>query len=262
MSEDNALLLKSDLKTLKLPTFLKEYPVIARQCAEAGVDYEAFLQQLAALEVQHRQSQATQRRLKQAGFPVIKELDQFDFAATPKVNKPLILELARGTFIDQRHNAVFVGPPGVGKTHLGIALGREACRRGYKVKFFTAAALANAYIEAREEKQVTRLENHIRRCDLIVVDELGYIPLERSGAEHLFSFFSQCYETTSLIVTTNVPFADWPQVFAGDERLAGALLDRLTHHVQVVEMEGDSYRFQASMKRKKQRKGGDDPGQA
>ncbi len=135
-------------------------------------------------------------------------------------------------------------------------MGREACRRGRKVRFFTAAGLVNAYVEAREERHITRLENHIRRNDLIIVDELGYIPLDRVGAEHLFGFFSQCYEQTSLIVTTNLPFADWPQVFAGDERLAGALLDRLTHHVYILDITGDSYRLKASLKRQK-REGGE-----
>ncbi len=138
------------------------------------------------------------------------------------------------------------------KTHLAIAIGREACRRGHKVRFFTASGLVNTYIEAREERQILRLEKQICRNDLIVIDELGYIPLDRSGAEHLFGFFSRCYEQTSLIVTTNLPFAEWPQIFAEDERLAGALLDRLTHHVHILDITGDSYRLKDSLKKKKQ----------
>jgi len=256
MTEDPHLLLNSYLKTLKLPTFAREYEAVARQCAQHNASYEAFLQQLAELEVQHRQAQAIERRIKHAGFPLVKELSDFDFAAVPRLNKKRILDLAQGQFIAQRTNLAFHGAPGVGKTHLAIGLGRQACRRGYKTKFFTAASLANAYLEAREERQITRLENHIRRCDLIIVDELGYIPLDRTGAEHLFSFFSQCYETTSLMVTTNLPFADWPQVFAGDERLTGALLDRLTHHVHLVEIISDSYRLKANRKPGKS-KGGD-----
>lgn len=252
----DSLLLSSYLKTLKLPTFLREYPTVARQCGEKDAPYESFLRQLAELEVQRRQAQAVERRLKQAGFPVVKELADYDFAAVPKLNKKHVLDLARCAFLEQRANLVFVGAPGVGKTHLAIAMGREACRRGGNVKFFTAAGLANTYIEAREERQVTRLENHIRRCDLIVVDELGYVPLKRDQAEHLFGFFSQCYERTSLIVTTNLPFADWPQIFADDERLAGALLDRLTHHVHILEIVGNSYRLAASKKRQK-KEGGD-----
>lgn len=256
MSRDLHLLLKSHLKTLKLPTFGCEYPAVARQCAANDASYEAFLQQLAELEVQHRQAQAIARRIKLAGFPLIKELSNFNFTAVPKLNKKRIIDLAQCQFIEQRANIIFNGPPGTGKTHLCLALGREACRHGYKTKCFTAAQLANTYIEAREERQVTKLENHIRRCDLIIVDELGYIPLDRTAAEHLFSFFSQCYETTSLIVTTNLPFADWPQIFAADERLTGALLDRLTHHVHIIEMLGDSFRLQASMTRLQQN-GGD-----
>ena len=249
------LLLTSYLKILRLPTMLRECPTVARQCSEKDAPYELFLQQLAELEVQNRQAQSIARRIKQAAFPVVKELADFDFAAVPKLNKKRVLDLARGEFIEQRANVVLNGAPGVGKTHVAIGLGREACRRGRTVRFFTAAGLVNAYVEAREQRQITRLENHIRRNDLIIVDELGYIPLDRIGAEHLFGFFSQCYEQTSLIVTTNLPFADWPQVFAGDERLAGALLDRLTHHVYILDITGDSYRLKASLKRRKQEGG-------
>jgi DNA replication protein DnaC len=251
MSQEQ-LLLGSYLKTLKLPTMLQEYPAVARGCVESEAPYETFLQRLAELEVQHRHAQAVQRRLKQAAFPVPKELSEFDFAAAPKLNKKRVMDLAGCQFIESRTNVVLIGPPGMGKTHLAIALGREACRRGFKVRYFTAAGLANTYIEAREQRQILRLESSIRRCDLIVVDELGYIPLGRAGAEHLFGFFSQCYELTSLIVTTNLPFAQWPAVLAGDERMAGALLDRLTHHIHIVEMDGESYRLRNSLSRRRQ----------
>jgi len=253
--KDPQLLLASYLKTLRLPTFLREYPAVARQCNEKDAPYELFLQQLAELEVQNRQAQGIQRRIKQAAFPVVKELADFDFSTVPKLNKKRVLDLARCQFVEQRANLVLNGAPGVGKTHLAVAIGREACRRGHKVRFFTASGLVNTYIEAREERQVLRLEKQICRNDLIVIDELGYIPLDRSGAEHLFGFFSQCYEQTSLIVTTNLPFAEWPQIFAEDERLAGALLDRLTHHVHILDITGDSYRLKASLKRHKKQGG-------
>ena len=252
---DPQLLLTSYLKTLRLPTFLREYPAVARQCNEKDAPYELFLQQLAELEVQNRQAQGIQRRIKQAAFPVVKELADFDFSTVPKLNKKRVLDLARCQFVEQRANLVLNGAPGVGKTHLAVAIGREACRHGHKVRFFTASGLVNTYIEAREERQVLRLEKQICRNDLIVIDELGYIPLDRAGAEHLFGFFSQCYEQTSLIVTTNLPFADWPQIFAEDERLAGALLDRLTHHVHILDITGDSYRLKASLKRHKKQGG-------
>ena len=248
-------LLKSHLKTLRMPTMLRESTTVARQIGAQHGSYELYLQQLAELEVQQRQAGATARRLKQAKFPVVKEVADFDFTAIPKLNKKRLIDLAQCGFIDLRSNVIFHGAPGTGKTHLAIALGREACRRGYKVKFFTASGLANLYREAREERHVLKLEKQIQSHALIIVDELGYIPLDRHGAEHLFGFFSQCYEQVSLILTTNLPFSDWPQIFADDERMTGALLDRLTHHVHIVAIEGDSFRLKTSTSAKAARKG-------
>jgi DNA replication protein DnaC len=240
------VLLESHLKKLKLPTFLREYKPTARQCGEADKSYEDYLLNLAELEVQEREHKSTDRRIKEAGFPAEKDLTHFDFSAVPKLNKRQILNLTQCEYIEKRENIVFVGSPGVGKTHLTIALGREACYRGYRVKFFTAAGLVTAYAEAQGERHVQRLEKHIQNRHLIIVDELGYVPLGKGAAENLFNFFSLCYERTSLIVTTNLPFSEWPVIF-GDERLAGALIDRLTHCVHIVEIKGESYRLRASM---------------
>ena len=249
------VLLDSYLKALKLPTFLREYRKIARQCAQDNKGYEEFLQHISELEIQERERKSTARRIRQAGFPAQKDLSDFEFAAVPKLNKKRIFELTRCDYIEKRENIVFAGEPGTGKTHLAIALGREACRRGRKVKFFTAAGLATAYAEARTEREVQKLERYISKCHLVIVDELGYVPLGKAS-EDLFNFFSQCYERTSLIVTTNLPFSEWPQVF-GDERLTGALLDRLTHRVHVVEVQGESYRFKSSRKKKEEQEGGE-----
>lgn len=249
------ILLNSYLKELRLPTIKREYPSVTRSSVESAASYESFLTQLTEREVQHRREKAIERRLKQAMFPTVKELDGFDFNAVPKLNKKLIADLSKCEYIDNRRNVVFFGPPGLGKTHLAISLGREACRRGKKVRFYTAAKLVNTYREAYDQRQILRLEKQIQRCDLIIIDELGYLPLEKMEAEHLFGFFSQCYEQTSLVITTNLPFSNWPEILAGDERLAGALLDRLTHHLHIVQIEGESYRLDSSKKGK--RKGGD-----
>lgn len=244
-------ILEAHLRSLKLPTMLAQWREVARQCADTDASHAEFLELLAEREVNARQSKAIERRLRQAGIPAAKELADFDFTAVPKVNKKRVLDLGRGEFIDKHENIVLVGAPGVGKSHLAMALGREACRRGRRVRFFTAAGLVNTYVEAREQRQILRLETQIGKCDLIIVDELGYIPLDKHGAEYLFGFFSRCYERTSLIITTNLPFAEWPQVFAGDERLAGALIDRLTHRIHMLEIQGDSYRFQSSIRSKR-----------
>jgi DNA replication protein DnaC len=250
LTTHNAVLLGSHLKTLRLPTFAREYAKAAREAGERGETHEAYLERLAELEVQSRDSKAAIRRLKQAGFPAPKELSEFDFTAVPGLNKKKVLELFKCQFVCEKTSVVWMGAPGVGKSHLAVALGREACRRGLRVKFFTASQLVNTYVEAREARQVMRLEANIRKKDLIIIDELGYLPLDLHAAEHLFGFFSQCYEQVSVVVTTNLPFAEWPGIFAGDARLAGALIDRLTHRVQVMEIPGESYRLKQSLKAK------------
>jgi len=248
------VLLNSYLKALRLPTFLREYQKVAQVSAEAGHAYPEFLEQLASLELADRETRAIARRMRLAAFPAEKELSDFDFSAVPSLNQKRILDLFRCEFLDEKAAVVWLGPPGVGKTHLAIALGREVCRQRKKVRFHTAAGLVNLYNEAREQREILRLEAQIRRCDLIIVDELGYIPFTKTGAESLFGFFSHCYEQVSLIVTTNLPFAEWPQIFGGDERLTGALLDRLTHRVHILEIKGNSYRLKKSLERKKRTK--------
>ena len=206
------------------------------------------------LEVAARASNAVQARIRAAGFPVAKDFDTFDFTAVPSLNKPKLLELARGEWIEQHSNTCFIGSPGTGKTHLAIALGLAACRQGKRVRFFTAAALVTRLEEAQKQYQLERLHAQLDKTDLLICDELGYLSFSRAGAELLFQVFADRYERRSLLVTSNLAFGEWGQVFQG-ERMTAALLDRLTHRCHIFEMNSESFRFRESMKSKKAKKG-------
>jgi DNA replication protein DnaC len=248
-SDKPQVLLGHHLKALKLPTFLREYDKVARDCAREAIDHPSYLLRLAELELIERERRMVERRIRQARFPAVKSLDTFDFAALPSLNKMLVLELARSEYILRRENIIVLGNSGTGKSHVALALGLAACQRGFAVGFTTAVSLVNQLLEARDEKRLLRLQTQLAGCKLLIIDELGYVPLSPTGAELLFEVFSQRYERASTIVTSNLPFEDWTSVFAS-ERLTGALLDRLTHHVHILEMNGDSYRLKQSKGRK------------
>ena len=243
------VLLEHHLKQLRLPTFLREYDKVGRQCASEGVDYPRFLLRLTELELLDRERRATERRIHQARFPVVKSLDTFEFPAVPSLNKALVLELARSEFLLRRENVLLLGNSGTGKTHLALALGLSACQRGYRVRFTTAAAMVHELLEAKDEKRLLRYQKQMASYELLIVDELGFVPLSKSGAELLFEVFSQRYERGSTLVTSNLPFREWTEVL-GSERLTGALLDRLTHHVHILEMNGESYRLKQSKRKR------------
>ncbi len=247
MTDTPQVLLAHYLKALKLPTFLREYDKLARQCAAEGVDHIRYLLRLAELELIERERRMVERRIKEAKFPAVKSLDSFDFQALPSLNKPLVLELARSEYVARRENIIAVGNSGTGKTHIALGLGLAACQKGLSVGFVTAAALVHELIEARDEKRLLRLQRQLAMHKLLIIDELGYVPLSQTGAELLFEVFSQRYERGAMIVTSNLPFDEWTSVF-GSERLTGALLDRLTHHVHILEMNGESYRLAHSKK--------------
>jgi len=249
MTDAPKILLADHLKTLKLPTFLREYDKLARQYAAEDRDHVQFLARLVELELIDRERRMIERRIKAAKFPATKSLDSFDFTAIPKLNKMQVLELARCEWIERRENVIALGPSGTGKTHVVLGLALAACQKGMSVSFTTAAALVNEMMEARDERRLLRVQKQLAAVKLLIIDELGFVPLSKTGAELLFELISQRYERGSTMITSNLPFDEWTETF-GTERLTGALLDRLTHHVNILEMNGDSYRLGQSRARK------------
>ncbi len=245
-------LLAHHLRQLKLPTFLREYEKVAAEAAREGLDHVRFLLRLAELELIDRERRMVERRIRAARFPAVKSFDTFDFTAIPSLNKPLTLELARCEYLITRDNVIALGNSGTGKTHVCLTLGPAAChcQRGFSVSFFTAAGLVHQLMEARDERRLLKLQAQLAAVKLLIVDELGYVPLSQTGAELLFEIFSQRHERGSTIVTSNLPFEEWTSVF-GSQRLTGALLDRLTHHVHILELNGESYRLKQSTARRR-----------
>lgn len=239
------LLLRHNLKALRLPTMLAEHEKLAREAADANEDYHGYLLRLSELELTNRSSNAIAVRIKQAGFPVNKELADFDFTLTPSLSKPRVLELCKPDWMDRHDTACLLGNSGTGKTHLAIAIGLCAARAGKRVKFTTAALLANHLEETQKKYQLERALKSLERIDLLIIDELGYLSFSRTAAELLFQVFADRYERRSILVTSNLPFDEWAAVFQG-ERMTAALLDRFTHRCTILEMNGESYRFRES----------------
>ena len=247
MSDTPQVLLVHHLKVLKLPTFLREYDRQARLCAAEGVDYPRYLLRLAEQELIDRDRRMVDRRIKAARVPAVKTLESFDFTALPSLNKALVMELARSEYVERRENVIAVGNSGTGKSHIGLGLGLAACQKGLSVGFVNAASMVHELIEAADERRLQRLQKTLAGQDLLIIDELGFVPLSKTGAELLFEVISQRYERGSIIITSNLPFDEWTEVF-GSERLTGAILDRLTHHVHILEMNGESFRLRQSRK--------------
>lgn len=249
MSEPKTtVLLEHHLKALKLPTVLREYVPVAAACGQEKADYATYLLRLTERELLDRERRAADRRLQAARLPVTKPLDTFEFACQPSVNETLVRELMRGQYIADHENVLIIGNSGTGKTHLATALAFAACAQGRRVRFFTVTQLVRQLLETREERTSQRLFAQLERCHLLVLDELGYVPFTKIGAELLFEVISRSYERLSLIVTTNLPFEAWTEVL-GSERLTGALLDRLTHRVHILEANGESFRLRQAKTR-------------
>ena len=249
MKPERDLLLKNYLTRLRLPTVSANYQKVATESLAGKKDYTDYLLALMEQEVLNREANALRNRISAARFPVIKGLDTFDFSAVESLNQQTVLQLANSDYLDRKENIIFIGPAGVGKTHLATSLGVAACKKGKRVRFCTTAGLINEMLEAKDSHALNKFQARLLKFDLVVLDELGYVPFTAGGGELLFQFCSERYERGSLIITTNLEFGSWVEVF-GNERMTAALLDRLTHRCHIVEIKGESYRFKESKKRR------------
>jgi DNA replication protein DnaC len=210
---------------------------------------------LAQEEVARQDASRIERAIVNAHFPVLKELADFDFSVVPDVPKPRILELAQGGYISRTEPIILIGNPGLGKTHVASGLAVAACRQGRKVRFYNVAGLVNELTKAQQEYRLSRSMTQITRHDLIVLDELGFIPFTATGAQLLFQLCSALYERVAVIITTNLRFAEWNSIMGGDERMSAALLDRLTHRANILEFVGTSFRFRQQLQRQERQDG-------
>jgi DNA replication protein DnaC len=253
MSVTEQMVLLQNLKALNLPTMVRNLDSHLRQARENSVDYSEFLLGLTEVELQVRSDNRFKRRMREAKFPLLKTFETFDFDATPDLDRRFIHELASGEYISEYRNIIFLGKSGTGKTHLATALAVEACKQGMRTRFVTCCGLANELIEARHERDLSRVIQRYARYGLLVLDELGYVPLSKEGADLLFQVFAERHEKGSVIVTTNLGFADWTQIF-GDANLTAALLDRLTHRAHILNCNWESYRLKDTLKQTKRSK--------
>jgi DNA replication protein DnaC len=252
MNKATFVQLRENLKSLMLSTMAKGLESHLRQAKEQGPGYDEFLLDLTVAELQARAESRLNRRVREAKFPLLKTMEGFDFDIVPGLDLRLIRELSGCDYIKERRNIIFLGRSGAGKTHLATALGVDACRNNYRTRFTSCYALVNELIEARKDKDLQRIIQRHARYDLLILDELGYIPFSREGAELLFQVLAERQEKGSVIITTNLGFADWTQIF-GDPTMTAALLDRLTHKAHIVNCQWESYRLKQSLQGKRQR---------
>ena len=241
--------LTANLKILKLSAVLSHLETQLRQARENKEDYAEFLLGLSELEVAARMENGCKRRIHDARFPLLKPMESFRFEAAPELDVRKIRELLEGQYIREARNVIFLGRSGTGKTHLATALGMAACRQGVRTRFLTGCSLANELIEARDEKVLGRVMKRYASYGLLIVDELGYVPLSREGAELLFQVLAERHEKKPVIITTNLGFGDWTQIF-GDPTLTAALLDRVTHKAHVISCSWVSYRLKDTLKKR------------
>ena len=241
--------LQANLKALNLSSMARNLEGSLRQARESGIGYDDFLIELTAAELQVRTENSLNRRIREAKFPLLKPIETFDLTAVPELDIRLFRDLAGGGYIRERRNVIFLGKSGAGKTHMATALGIEACKNNFRTRFVSCYSLANELIEARQERSLQRLVQRCARYDLLILDELGYIPFSKEGSELLFQILAERHEKGSVMITTNLGFADWTKVF-GDPVMTAALLDRLTHKAHIINCNWDSFRLKQSLKEK------------
>lgn len=246
MSEENRRL-DEHLKYLKLPFIREHYQRLATQAAKKQLPHIDYLEQLADGEAGLRRDRSIQRRIRQARFPVIKTLDQFNWSWPKKLNRLQVKNLFRLQFIPDKANVIFLGGVGLGKSHLAVALGYQACLEGHSVLFATAIDVINTLAAAQNAGRLkTELKKYTRPA-VLILDELGFLPIDKAGADLLFQVISQRYEQGPLVITSNRAFKDWPEIFNNDSTLTSAILDRLLHHAETVIVEGKSFRMKDSL---------------
>ena len=243
-------LLLENLKTLKLSTMMRNLQGYLRQAKQEQLSYEEFLLNLSDIEVQVRKENGRKRRLREAKFPLIKPLEVFNFDAAPDLDVRLIKDLSSCDYVKKSRNVIFMGKSGTGKTHLATALGMEACKQGVRTRFVTGCGLANELIEARDEKVLARSIKRYAGYGLLIIDELGYVPFSKEGAQLIFQILAERHERKSVMITTNMGFGDWTQIF-GDPSMTAALLDRITHKAHVINCTWESYRLKETLKQNK-----------
>lgn len=228
---------------LKLPTILEQYSDISLLAAKESWNYSQYLHELLELEFNNRMSRSKYTLTKLAGFPAIKTIEQFDYSFTIGVNSKQIEELASLVFVKKHENIIFLGQPGVGKTHLAIALGYKAVLHRYKVRFTSIMELISDANKAKREKRYDSFLKNISTPSVLIIDEIGYFNMSKEDANHFFQIISARYEKSSTILTSNLIFSQWAQVFGGDKIVTTAILDRILHHSHVINIQGESYRL-------------------
>jgi DNA replication protein DnaC len=249
MTAGTLIELQANLKALNLSFMARNLEGLLRRAKESGIDYDELLLDLTGAELQARAESRLNRRIKESKFPLLKPIETFDLAAVPDLDLRLFRDLAGGGYIQEHRNIIFLGRSGTGKTHMATALGIEACKKNFRTRFVTCYGLVNELVEARQERTLQRLIQKYVRCYLLVMDELGYIPFSKEGSELLFQVLAERHEKGSVVITTNLGFADWTRVF-GDAAMTAALLDRITHKAYIINCSWESYRLKQSLNQK------------